>query len=266
MIEAIKIYIRSNYTMDDAWNEIQALGLELLYSEEESGNGVIFASLFPQHMLQVASLPFVSQVEACRLPSIDWEEQWRIHGANYSDGYVRLNYPSFSEEILLRAGPGFGDCSHPTTCLVIEMMSNHLEGMHVLDIGSGSGVLSLCAVAFGALSVTGVDIDEGALEHATQNSLINKMQDRTAFCLPQNYALIEGCSSLVVLMNMVQGEQEVAWNSLQSIHSTPSEYFISGILKEERNAYLQRTQRWGWKLIAEQEKDGWLGMHFCSTP
>ena len=161
----------------------------------------------------------------------------------------------------LKSGPGFGDLSHPTTRLVIKMMVSYVKAEYVLDIGSGSGVLALCAAAMGAKAVHGVDIDPSAVEHAKHNAKLNFLDSQVTFSLPSEYKP-QHRPNLLVLMNMISSEQQVAWQSLKAIHDVPGDIFISGILAEERNSYLKFTELRNWKLLRELSEDNWLGLHF----
>lgn len=195
---------------------------------------------------------------------IDWESQWAFHGHNFQNGFVHVDLrerASFQkwEVIKLKPGPGFGDLSHPTTRLVVWMLPRYVSKKLVVDIGCGSGVLSLCAVGCGAVFVEGVDIDPDAVLHASLNAKLNDMEHYTRFRSPESFQHFFH-SEAVVLMNMIRSEQKVAWNSLKSLHSIPGISIVSGILSSERDLYVQQCQEWNWKLIDEQEEEGWLGM------
>lgn len=190
--------------------------------------------------------------------SIDWESQWAIHSPGYRDGYLHLKIKEHT--LKLKPGPGFGDLSHPTTNLVLKLMEPLILGKHVLDIGCGSGILSLAAVAIGAASVSGVDIEADAIEHSRVNAKLNGMESKARFSLPREFVIQN--TPLVVLMNMIQSEQCIAWESLKQIHNSVSIAIISGILKKDRNAYLKLSKQWGWKLIKQASKGEWAGFVF----
>lgn len=202
---------------------------------------------------------------------IDWEAQWAAHGLNYRDGFVHVELSEYIRDsnqsvqpslLRLKSGPGFGDLSHPTTRLLLKMMHPLIEGADVLDIGCGSGILSLAAMAMGAKSATAIDIDEGALEHARRNSALNGMEQRIDFATPENYRLAGGIDNIVVLMNMIQSEQVLAWNSLSQIHSRVGKALTSGILSEGKVAYLELCRSRQWRCVQEVEEAGWLGFIF----
>ncbi len=196
---------------------------------------------------------------------IDWEAQWAAHAPHFSEGVVKLDLTALVGAqnphppiVYLEPGPGFGDLSHPTTCLVLKMMGTYVRDKYVCDIGCGSGVLSVCALAMGALSVDGIDIDPEALKHAQANAKRNHFQKQTRFYLPQNYRFPKKISEVVLLMNMISSEQQVAWNSLPFLHTIPGIVITSGILITQRESYLRQCIQRGWTLLSEEQEGGWL--------
>ncbi len=224
--------------IESSWEKLEELGIELLYSNETPGGK---KEIFAKQMVEV---PF-AKVEECTLDPIDWTKQWNNFEIEVGSRVLKLN-----------PGPGFGDLSHPTTRLVLKMMTPYVKDAHVLDIGCGSGILSLAAAALGAASVHGIDIDPEAIEHAKENARINQLD--ITFGFPKDYRLT--ASNLVVLMNMISSEQEIALKSLPMLKDVPCEFFISGVLEGE---VYQRE----WILREQMAEEGWLGLHYskCFT-
>ncbi len=193
---------------------------------------------------------------------IDWEAQWALHSPGYQDGYLPLKLPSAKQTLRLKAGPGFGDLSHPTTNLVIQLMPPFIKGADVLDIGCGSGILSLAAAALGAASVYGVDIEIDAIVHSQRNAELNNLQ--VHFALPADYLKEKKPSPTVVLMNMIESEQIIAWNSLKPIHSAVKTAIISGILAKDKEKYLTLVSSWDWSLAKELQEGEWFGGVFLN--
>lgn len=195
---------------------------------------------------------------------IDWEAQWAVHAQNFSNGFVHLDFKAYQREappIRLKPGGGFGDLSHPTTRLALKMVAKNVKNQIVVDIGCGSGILSLAAAALGAEKCYGLDIEAEALEHSKQNAHLNQLSHKCFFCRPEKLKL-DTSSSLLILMNMIQSEQLIAWNSLPILHSLPGNCITSGIRQEHRDSYLQQTKQWGWHLIEELNESEWLAFHF----
>ena len=155
--------------------------------------------------------------------SIDWIKQWELHAPNFKKGLAHL-HPKGSEPFQLLPGPGFGDNSHPTTKLMLKLMPSLVRGRHVVDVGCGSGILSIAAAKMGALSVHGIDIDPLALSHAANNALLNNLN----ISFSTEYHSSEDA---VYLMNMIPLEQKEA---VQSVSPTPgSLWIISGVLSNQ---------------------------------
>ena len=106
-------------------------------------------------------------------------------------------------------------------------MANQVKGQTVIDIGCGSGVLALAAIAMGADRVFAVDIDPEALEHTRRNALLNHMDARIQPSLPQDLRLID--AECVVLINMISSEQCLAWESVKTRLPKVKKIFSSGI-------------------------------------
>lgn len=266
-----RLVIHPSLSLEEAWDALEAENIEILYGCEEEGKIEIFAHLqFPDILLSHKKI--VASYEPHILPSIDWEEQWTAHGHNFQNGYVHLDLAPFqhfkhsasSPSLRLQPGPGFGDLSHPTTRLLLRLFARHLRGEIVIDIGCGSGVLTLAAAALGALKAYGIDIDEEALAHSRQNACLNQLDQKCFFCLPKECPLELPSEQVIILMNMIQSEQQIAWESLPQLHKHSNQCFTSGIRIEEKQKYLEQTARWGWRLQEELEEMGWLAFHFKS--
>lgn len=196
--------------------------------------------------------------------SIDWQSQWEAHALNFREGHLHLDLSGwgFATLIRLKAGPGFGDMSHPTTRLMLNMMHPHVLRQTVIDIGSGSGILTFAALGMGAEHATGIEIDPEAITHAQESACLNPRGAEAIFVAPE--AFTPPGKKSIVLMNMIRTEQKIAWESVPSLHQEVKKVIISGILQEERELYLEQARGWGWVLHEEQELNGWLGFYFIT--
>jgi len=106
-----------------------------------------------------------------------WEDSWREfhHGVAVGRFWVGPPWedpPPGLEPIVVDPGRAFGTGAHPTTRLSLELLQG-VEPASLLDIGCGSGVLSIGAVKLGFAPVTGIDLDEAAIEATTANARTN---------------------------------------------------------------------------------------------
>jgi ribosomal protein L11 methyltransferase len=119
-----------------------------------------------------------------------WRDEWKKHFAPFrltKNITIRPPWQAYeakdpSERILeLEPGRAFGTGLHATTALVaraLEALGANLVDRNVLDVGTGSGILALVAIALGAARVRAVDIDPDAVEVTIENAVRNGMQGR----------------------------------------------------------------------------------------
>jgi len=116
------------------------------------------------------------------LADVNWEESWKENYPPQPVGDKLLVLPYWDAEnitdhrlpVILDPGLTFGTGAHPSTQMVMEVMEGVVKpGMHCLDLGSGSGILSIAALRLGAESATGIDIDPEAEDIARENSAYN---------------------------------------------------------------------------------------------
>lgn len=109
----------------------------------------------------------------------DWAESWKQYYKPVPLGKVTIvpaweKYEAKADEIVVRMDPGmaFGTGTHETTRLVIRLMQDELKGgERLLDVGTGSGILSICASKMGAKTCNAYDIDPVAVKVARDNAL-----------------------------------------------------------------------------------------------
>ena len=115
------------------------------------------------------------------LPDVDWEESWKDNYPPQPVGQRLMVLPYWLADteterlkIILDPGLTFGTGAHPSTQMVMEFMEESLQaGGSCLDLGSGSGILSIAALRLGAKSAVGVDIDPKAENIARENAAYN---------------------------------------------------------------------------------------------
>ncbi len=116
----------------------------------------------------------------------DWANNWKQFFKPFEVGEKILVKPTWEsvedkgDRIVLEIDPGasFGTGQHYTTQLCIEQIEKYIKNkMEVLDMGCGSGILSIASILLGAKHVVGVDIDENAVRIAKENALVNNIRE-----------------------------------------------------------------------------------------
>ncbi|MCB1149846.1 MAG: 50S ribosomal protein L11 methyltransferase, partial [Chlamydiia bacterium] len=125
---------------------------------------------------EVVPVSYAPHAEPIR-SEIDWTAQWTDHSPGYHDGVSSVTLPT-GKTISLKPGGGFGDFSHPTTKLMLELMAPYVSGKTCVDVGCGSGILTVAALAMGAKEVWAIDIDPLALAHTRENLLLTDGKSR----------------------------------------------------------------------------------------
>lgn len=248
---------------EEAWNYFEEKEITILYGSQEEGLAELVIEL--EEKAAYPQKKWIESISPFTLPPIDWENQWARHGSDYRDGMVHVDLTTFSKNtpfLLLKPGPGFGDFSHPTTRLSLKLLAEHLDEQEVIDIGSGSGILSISAALMGSPLVYGIDIDKEALCHSTENALLNKVNERCLFFEPEKSLIEPSLKPRIILMNMIQSEQEVAKPSLSFLSRQPGIYITSGIRSSDKKRYLEKTNEWGWSLLHEETEEGWSAFVF----
>jgi ribosomal protein L11 methyltransferase len=131
------------------------------------------------HLGQLYPIP---DPEFAVLGEADWAEAWKAHYGVLHVGQRTAIVPAWQsydpapDEVVIVLDPGmaFGTGTHPTTRLCLAALEELMEpGMRVLDLGTGSGILSIAAAKRGAASVRAVDIDPIAVASARENVAAN---------------------------------------------------------------------------------------------
>jgi len=175
----------------------------------------------------------------------DWGEQWKKYfkPLRVSDNIVIKptweRYSPAGSDIVVDIDPGmaFGTGQHSSTRMCIMAIEDLLlkdasrDERTVLDVGTGTGILAICASKLGARSVTGIDIDPKAVEIADKNIVINGVEDRVEI-INRDITLCRGSFDLVVA-NLISGVLIQLHAHLVSL-TEPGGYIIaSGITEHD---------------------------------
>jgi ribosomal protein L11 methyltransferase len=129
----------------------------------------------------------VGELQVGTVDEADWANAWKDHYSVFRIGHRCVIKPEWLEydeqpgDIVLDLDPGmaFGTGQHPTTAQCLELIERVVQpGQRVLDVGTGSGILSIAALKLGAASAVLLDIDPIATRSAAENLERNRVLDR----------------------------------------------------------------------------------------
>ena len=172
-----------DYIDEEFQAELQGLSRIKLYLEVDGNEEKqlkklekVLEALKKRTKKNLGSLEISSQL----LPETNWEESWKDNYPPQPIGEKLIVVPCWNPEaqgripVILDPGLTFGTGAHPSTQMCMEFMEELVkDGMDVIDLGSGSGILSIAALRLGAKTAVGVDIDPKAEDIARENAAYN---------------------------------------------------------------------------------------------
>ena len=188
-----------------------------------------------------------------------WKEKWTVTHVTEHIAVVPswLEYQPKENEITITLDPGcaFGTGTHQTTQLCMKAIEKYLKkGDSIADIGTGSGILAICAKKFGASSAYGCDNDETVIDVCIENAQINNenciFELNTADKLTEKYDFI--CANILhnVLFEIM--------GDLKNIMKPQAKMVLSGILDEKKSVVLEAIEREGLRIIDTIHQDQWV--------
>ena len=162
-------------------------------------------------------------------------------------------------------GLTFGTGAHPSTQMVMEVMENVVKpGFHCLDLGSGSGILSIAALRLGAEHAFACDIDEKCVEVAYENAALNGI-DRSRYTVrwgdvlsdQQLKAEIGGGYDMVVA-NIVADVIIGLSGQVRPFLKEGGLFLCSGIIDDRAEEVARHLREAGWDILRTRQSEGWF--------
>ena len=199
----------------------------------------------------------------------DWAESWKQYYKPVPLGKVTIvpaweKYQAKEGEVIIRMDPGmaFGTGTHETTRLVIRLMQDELRGgERLLDVGTGSGILSICASKLGAASCNAYDIDPVAVKVARENAEADGCTNITV-----------GVSDLLRGVDLSGGKYDFCVANIvadiiirmlpdiKSYLKDGSPLILSGIIGERAQEVRAAVLAQGFTVEKEINENDWVGM------
>lgn len=273
-------YIQVDFVLEPH-NEIEVDILDALLCEENfesfvaTDNGVS-AFIKKEHYATgiienaINQYPFSSKITWSEqlIVGKDWNEEWEknffkpmviaercvIHSTFHND------YPKLEYDITIDPKMAFGTGHHSTTNLIVsELLSMDLKGCKVLDMGTGTGILSIVSILHGADSALGVEIDEAAYVNALENIELNNVKN--------NITILHGDASVIssydnesfdiVLANI---NRNVILNDVDKysrVLSRGGYMLLSGFYFDEVAMVAEAAAKYGMKFDCSKEDNKW---------
>ena len=205
------------------------------------------------------------------IPDQNWNEVWE---KNYFQPLIiadrclirapfHTDYPKAEYEIVIEPGMAFGTGNHETTSLMIsEILKQELNGKIVLDMGCGTGILSILASFRGADKITGIDIDSWATNSTIENALYNNIS---------NLEVVLGGAEKIpdkkfdfiyanIQRNILLNDMPQYCNALKR----GGELIVSGFYLDDLDPIKVRATELGLQFTRSTENENWIAAVFTS--
>ena len=275
----------------DACDVLAALagevGFETFMETEDGLTGYVQQALFNEQTLKetIEDFPFDGisiNYNVREAEDKDWNEQWEQEGfepievrRKKEDGrgiiihdgrHLPVNISDQDITIEIDAKLAFGTGTHETTrmiCSTLLDLFGNLSPLKVLDCGTGTGILAICALKLGASEAIGYDIDEWSADNARHNAVINRVDDRFTSLLGDVNILkeVEGSFDLV----MANINRNILLADMPMMHekmAPGAQLILSGFYTADIPMLTEKAQSLGMKLVAQEEDNDWACVVF----
>ena len=282
----------------DACDVLAALagevGFETFMETEDGLTGYVQQALFNEQTLKetIEDFPFDGisiNYNVREAEDKDWNEQWEQEGfepievrRKMEDGrgiiihdgrHLPVNITDQDITIEIDAKLAFGTGTHETTRMIcstlldlfgnLSPLTSPLSPLKVLDCGTGTGILAICALKLGASEAVGYDIDEWSADNARHNAVINRVDDRFTSLLGDVNILkeVEGSFDLV----MANINRNILLADMPMMHekmAPGAQLILSGFYTADIPMLTEKAQSLGMKLVAQEEDNDWACVVF----
>ena len=237
----------------------------------EPGENPAEAVAFLQEQYAAAGIPTELTVIPCR--NEDWQDNWKQFFKPTEVGEKLLIQPVWEEidsstpvepatsrkVLYLEPGLAFGTGTHETTRLCLQTLEETIKGGEtVLDLGCGSGILSIAALLFGASKAEGVDIDELAVKTAVENGKRNAFEEPVLTYHCGDMAKQVSGTFDIVVANIVADIIVLFCETARNFMKAGSVFIVSGILNTREQDVLDAFAANGFEVLSRKADGEWL--------
>ena len=205
------------------------------------------------------------KIETTTIQDSDWENSWKDYFdiLNIGEKFVIVptwrEYENEDDKYVINIDPGmaFGTGGHETTSLCIKNLEKYVKPHNnVIDVGCGSGILSIAASYLTNGSLKAVDLDKLAVDVSRENFALNNLENRIE---------VEEASLLtketkkydVIVANILAHIIELMLEDAYKLLEDGGYYITSGIIKDKKDELLEKMLERGFKLVEETSDNEW---------
>ncbi len=199
----------------------------------------------------------------------NWNEQWEAGIEPFQCGsfwitppWSEKQTPSGSKRIIIHPKMSFGTGTHETTQLMLSLLEElDVEGLHGIDAGTGTGILSVASILLGAESMTGFDIDAWSVSNAIETANLNGVEKQVDIqqggfeCLET----LDRCD--VLLANIHTRVLLDGANAFIRACKPHAPLLLSGMLVADEEFVKQHYESLGCTIRASRKQNDWVALH-----
>ena len=277
MVVPYGIYIEDYRTLEqEAWEiaRIDLIDEDLLAKDRSKGIVHVYVSPEenPAEAVSFLKERYDAEGISCEIDEVlcknaDWENNWKKYFKPMPVGDRLLIRPIWEDEydaqgravLHLEPGLAFGSGTHDTTRLCLETLEKYAyPGKTVLDVGCGSGILSVASLLLGADSAVGVDIDALAVKTAKENGITNGF-DEPKFTVLKGSTTDKVTGKFdIIAANIVADIIIGLCKNVKDFMNPDAVFITSGIIVPREDDVLAAFAENGLEVIARHESGGWL--------
>lgn len=209
-------------------------------------------------------------IENDMIDEMDWENEWKKYFHNFKVGrnffivpsweYADVDIADGDKVIKIDPGMAFGTGDHATTSLCLTFLEDVIKADDkVIDVGTGSGILSIGAYLLGARSIKATDIDELSLQVSKENFVLNDCEDEITV-MPGDLLKDETEHYDVIVANILAHIIDDMIDDAYKLLNDNGRFIASGIITEKKEEIINHMKASGFSITDVLEQDGWVAI------
>ena len=205
------------------------------------------------------------KIETTTIKDSDWENSWKDYFdiLNIGEKFVIVptwrEYENEENKYVINIDPGmaFGTGGHETTSLCIKNLEKYVKPHdNIIDVGCGSGILSIAASYLTDGEIKAVDLDKLAVDVSRENFALNNLENRITV---EEVSLLtkETKKYNVIVANILAHIIELMLDDAYKLLEDGGYYITSGIIKDKKDELLEKMLERGFKLVEETSDNEW---------